>query len=360
MQIPKVIEQIQMWPLERLVPYVNNPRAHTAKQVAQIAASMRRYGVVHPALIDPRGNLIVGHGRILAARQLSLKVYPVIVIDHLTETEARELRIADNRIGENSLWDEALLSAELAALLEAKVDLQTLGFDDSEVDQLLAELDAQGGGIDDDEIPQPPAQVVTQPNDLWLLDEHRILCGDATVLGVVQGLLEHHSAELIIADPPYNVQYGTGAGARPILNDDLGQQFDRFLADACGVMLAMAGGAIYIFMSSSELHTLYAAFTGAGGHWSTFLIWGKDSFTLGRADYQRQYEPILYGWKQGAPRYWCGARDVGDLLLVDRRRVNDLHPTMKPVELIERLIRHSSRPGALAQVRHGTKGNSDF
>jgi ParB-like chromosome segregation protein Spo0J len=133
MQIPKVIEQIQMWPLERLVPYVNNPRAHTAKQVAQIAASMRRYGVVHPALIDPRGNLIVGHGRILAARQLSLKVYPVIVIDHLTETEARELRIADNRIGENSLWDEALLSAELAALLEAKVDLQTLGFDDSEV-----------------------------------------------------------------------------------------------------------------------------------------------------------------------------------------------------------------------------------
>ena len=121
-------------------------------------------------------------------------------------------------------------------------------------------------------------------------------------------------------------------------------------------MLAVAGGAIYIFMSSSELHTLYDAFTRAGGHWSTFLIWGKDAFTLGRSDYQRQYEPILYGWKQGGPHYWSGARDLGDLWLVDRRRVNDLHPTMKPVELMERAIGNSSRPGALVLDPFGGAG----
>jgi DNA modification methylase len=358
MDLPKIVQEIQLWPIERLVPYVGNPRSHSPKQVGQIATSMRRYGVVNPALIDPKGTLIVGHGRILAARQLGLTVFPVIVLDHLTETEARELRIADNKIAENAIWDDELLSAELAALLECKVDLEPLGFDQAEVDQLLAELEPEAGRIDDDVVPEAPAVVVTRPGDLWQLDEHRVLCADSTVLSAVQGLLDNEGADLIIADAPYNVGYqrSVAGGSPPILNDDLGKQFGRFLAEACGVMMAVAAGAIYIFMSSSELHTLFEAFTRAGGHWSTFLIWGKDTFTLGRADYQRQYEPILYGWKEGGPHYWGGARDQGDLWLVDRQRVNDLHPTMKPVELIERAIRHSSRPGAVVLDPFGGAG----
>ena len=358
MDLPKIVQEIQLWPIERLVPYVGNPRSHSPKQVEQIATSMRRYGVVNPALIDPKGTLIVGHGRILAARQLGLTVFPVIVLDHLTETEARELRIADNKIAENAIWDDELLSAELAALLECKVDLEPLGFDQTEVDQLLAELEPEAGRIDDDVVPEAPAVVVTRPGDLWQLDEHRVLCADSTVLSAVQGLLDNDGADLIIGDVPYNVGYhrSVAGGSPPILNDDLGKQFGRFLAEACGVMMAVAAGAIYIFMSSSELHTLFEAFTRAGGHWSTFLIWGKDTFTLGRADSQRQYEPILYGWKEGGPHYWGGARDQGDLWLVDRQRVNDLHPTMKPVELIERAIRHSSRPGAVVLDPFGGAG----
>jgi DNA modification methylase len=131
------------------------------------------------------------------------------------------------------------------------------------------------------------------------------------------------------------------------LNDDLGKDFGQFLYDSCVAMLAVAGGAMYISMSSSELHTLYKAFTDAGGHWSTFLIWAKDTFTLGRSDYQRQYEPILYGWKEGNIHFWCGARNQGDVWFVDKPRVNDLHPTMKPVELIERALLHSSQKGDL-------------
>jgi len=130
---------------------------------------------------------------------------------------------------------------------------------------------------------------------------------------------------------------------RAIKNDNLGDGFEQFLRDACTNILAVTKGAIYICMSSSELHTLHKAFTEGGGHWSTFLIWAKNTFTMGRADYQRQYEPILYGWKEGSDHYWCGARDQGDVWFVKKPVANDLHPTMKPVELVERAIRNSSK-----------------
>ena len=147
-------------------------------------------------------------------------------------------------------------------------------------------------------------------------------------------------------DPPYNVNYGQRAD-RLITNDNLGDGFASFLLQACVNLLEVTQGAVYICMSSSELHTLYQAFTGAGGHWSTFVIWAKNTFTLGRSDYQRQYEPILYGWKQGADHYWCGDRDQGDVWLVDKPFHNDLHPTMKPVELVERAVRNSCRTGGI-------------
>jgi DNA modification methylase len=154
-------------------------------------------------------------------------------------------------------------------------------------------------------------------------------------------------AALTFTDLPYNVNYKqkTKAGIRIIANDNLADDFEQFVYEACLNILVATKGAIYICMSSSELHTLYRAFTRAGGHWSTFVIWMKDQFTLGRSDYQRQYEPILYGWKSGGPHHWCGARDQGDVWQVAKPRVNDLHPTMKPVELIERAICNSSEPG---------------
>ena len=187
------------------------------------------------------------------------------------------------------------------------------------------------------------------PGDLWICGDHRVLCGDAVVTADLEAVLAGEMADMCFADPPYNVAYGdstkdTQPGKhRPILNDSLGKGFETFLGAACTSILAVTKGAIYVCMSSSELDTLQRAFREAGGKWSTFVIWAKHMFTLGRSDYQRQYEPILYGWKDGTDHFWCGARDQGDVWFFDKPSRNDLHPTMKPVALVERAIRNSSK-----------------
>ena len=200
--------------------------------------------------------------------------------------------------------------------------------------------------------------------DLWVLGEHRLLCGDATVFADVERVLDGQLADMTFTDPPYNVDYGSSAkdklrgNKRKILNDDLGSGFEAFLHDACANILAVTKGAVYVCMSSSELHTLQRAFTAAGGKWSTFVIWAKHTFTLGRADYQRQYEPILYGWRDGHDHYWCGARDQGDVWFVDKPARNDLHPTMKPVALVERAIRNSSKSRDIVLDPFGGSGST--
>jgi DNA modification methylase len=180
-----------------------------------------------------------------------------------------------------------------------------------------------------------------------------VQCGDALSPACLDAVLEGNRAALVFTDPPYNVNYLGGAGAaerRPIANDNLGAAFAQFMLDACANLLRVSDGAVYLCTSSSQLHTVQHAFTSAGGHWSTFLIWAKSTFTLGRSDYQRQYEPILYGWREGAARHWCGDRDQGDVWFVDKPLVNDLHPTMKPVELVERAVRNS-RPAGRSRSR---------
>jgi DNA modification methylase len=344
---------IEICPIDQVIPYEMNPRAHPGPQIRQIAASMEAFGNVNPILVDKHRVVIAGHGRLLAAQLLGLTHLPVIVLDHLSEQQARELRIADNKIAANAEWDDEKLCAELAALLEQKVDLTILGFSELELKRVLADLENQTGLIDEDSAPEPPKQPTAQTGEEWILGDHRMRCDDATLVDGVRLVLQGCLADLIITDLPYNVNYSgsprhsAAGGSRPILNDNLGKDFAKFLYDSCVAMLAVAGGAIYICMSSSELHTLHKAFTDAGGHWSTYVIWAKNTFTLGRSDFQRQYEPILYGWKEGSQHFWSGARDQGDLWFVDKPRVNDLHPTMKPVELIERAILNSSRKGDL-------------
>ncbi len=351
MNTPKIVSQIELWPIDRLIPYADNPLTHPDEQIAQICVSIQEHGMVNPILVDKNGNVIAGHGRILAAQLIGLTELPVIVLDHLTQAQARALRIADNKIAANARWDEEKLCAELAALLEEKIDLTSLGFSELELKRVVAELDHQTGHIDDDAVPDPPQQPTTIAGDVWILEDHRILCGDATSLVSLNEVLEGHTADLIYADPPYNVNYRspTSPAGRsgPILNDNLGTDFGKFLYASCVAILAVSGGAIYISMASCELHTLYKAFTDAGGHWSTFIIWVKDTFTLGRSNYQRLYEPVLFGWKEGSPHFFCGARNLGDLWFIDKPRVNDLHPTMKPVQLVENAILHSSKRGDL-------------
>jgi DNA modification methylase len=342
--------QIQRWPLDRLIPYARNPRTHTEEQVAQIAASIAEFGFVNPVLVGADGVIIAGHARVMAARKLGLSEVPVIVLDHLSQAQRRALVIADNRLAQNAGWDEEMLRVELEALREDDFSLDLLGFEDAEIEALLAESDeAITGNTDDDAVPETPEAAVTVPGDVWLLGDHRLLCGDATQIEAVEKVLAGGLADMVWTDPPYGVNYGATMKDklrkkhRRIANDNLGPAFEPFLRGACTNILTVTKGAIYICMSSSELHTLYRAFTESGGHWSTFLIWAKNTFTMGRSDYQRQYEPILYGWKEGTDHYWCGARDQGDVWFVKKPIANDLHPTMKPVELVERAIRNSSK-----------------
>ncbi|CAA7618958.1 Prophage LambdaMc01, DNA methyltransferase [Candidatus Terasakiella magnetica] len=358
-------DSVEHWSIDRLIPYGRNARTHSDGQVAQIAASMVEFGWTNPVLADSQGNVIAGHGRLAAAKSLGLDTVPVVILDHLTEAQRRAYILADNKLALNAGWDDETLAAELHALNGDGYDLGVIGFSDEELDALMAPLDdegdGQGDGTGEDEVPEPPADPVTRPGDLWILGQHRLLCGDSTILADVEKVLGGAPANMCFTDSPYNVDYGApgkGGKGRRILNDALGGGFKQFLYDVCVNILAVTKGAVYMCMSSSELHTLQSAFLEAGGHWSTFIIWAKNTFTLGRSDYQRQYEPILYGWKEGGSHYWCGARDQGDVWSINKPARNDLHPTMKPVELVERAIGNSSRENEIILDPFGGSGTT--
>jgi DNA modification methylase len=337
--------KIVQWAIEKLLPYARNARTHSDEQVAQVAASIVEFGWTNPILVGADGIIIAGHARLAAARLLNMTEVPVIVLDHLTPTQRRALVIADNRLALSAGWDEEMLRVELTSLEEEGFDLDLVGFTDEEMEEILRDPEETREGLtDEDAIPEEPERAVTVPGDVWIMGKHRLLCGDATRTDDIQKVLAGGLADMAFSDPPYNVDYeGKTARKLKIGNDALGGQFYDSLRKACANMLAVTKGAIYLCMSSSELHTLYRAFTDAGGHWSTFVIWAKHHFTLGRSDYQRQYEPILYGWCNGTDHFWCGARDQGDIWFIKRPASSQEHPTMKPVELVERAIRNSSK-----------------
>jgi ParB-like chromosome segregation protein Spo0J len=250
MASPRIVNHIEIWSIDRLIPYALNSRTHSKRQIAQIAASMQEHGVVNPILADANRHVIAGHGRILAARLIGLAQLPVIVLDHLTEAQARALRIADNKIAENAGWHDQNLCTELAALLEAKIDLTLLGFSDAELRRVLAELQYPTGLIDEDTVPEALKKPITVLGEEWVLGDHRLRCGDATLLEDVKLVMEGQKANLIFADCPYNVNYlgrrRSDAENLRILNDNLGANFYNFLYASCVAMLAVAAGAIYI------------------------------------------------------------------------------------------------------------------
>ena len=321
-----------------------------------MAASIKSFGFNVPVVIDAHGNVICGVGRLLAAMELGLEEVPAVCIEHLTEAQIRAFRIADNRLSDLSVFDDRRLAEELRGLMaeDLSFSIEDTGFTLDEIEIRIEALNVgqEDAPDPDDQMPAPTeGATISEVSDLWLLGENRILHGNATKLADVERLMGGKRASMTFTDPPYGVNYANSAKDklrgvhRPILNDNLGDAFSEFLFSACTNILTVTDGGIYICMSSSELTTLQNAFIKSGGRWSTFLIWAKNTFTLGRADYQRQYEPILYGWREGAEHYWCGARDQGDVWFCNKPVKNDLHPTMKPVELMMRAIRNSSRRG---------------
>ncbi len=354
--------QVELIEIGRVVPYARNPRRNE-NAIGKVAASIKEYGFRQPIVVDEEMVIIAGHTRLQAAQQLGLKKVPVHIATGLTKAQAKAYRLADNRTHEEAEWDDELLAIELGELDELGFSLDLTGFDAVELEELLG--DVGGAGLtDDDAVPEAPKNPVSKEGDIWLLGDHRLICGDSTKAETLKALMGDELADMVFTDPPYNVDYGqtmkdnVRGKPRKIKNDNLGADFQQFLNDACTQMVRVCKGALYICMSSSELHTLFRAFTEAGGKWSTFIIWGKNHFTMGRADYQRQYEPILYGWPEGNKHFWCGARDQSDLWHYDKPKTNDLHPTMKPVELVCRAVENSSKSRDVVLDSFGGSGTT--
>ena len=356
--------ELHHWPVGKLIPYGRNPRKND-HVIEQMAGAIQEFGFRIPIIAKSTGEVVDGHLRLKAALHLGLETVPVVLADDLTPMQIKAFRILANRSATWADWDEDLLRLELEELKLDDFDLALTGFDADELLEIMAgEETTSEGNTDEDAAPEVPETPVSKPGDVWIMGQHRLLCGDSTDATSYDTLLGNERVAMIFQDPPYNVDYANTAKDklrgtnRPILNDNLGDGFQDFLLAAFKPALARCNGAVYVAMSSSELDTLQAAFRAAGGKWSTFIIWAKNTFTLGRSDYQRQYEPILYGWPEGATRHWCGDRDQGDVWHFNKPRVNDLHPTMKPVELVERAIRNSSRPGDVVLDPFGGSGTT--
>jgi DNA modification methylase len=344
-------KRVEMWPINRPQPNPHNARVHPLEQIDQLAASIKEFGMQRCIVVDENGIMLTGHGIHQAAQKLGLEQVPVVIADDLTEEQKRAYIIADNQLGQNSHWDSEKLRIEVEALEKKLFDVGVIGFSPEELDRISADLPPERLAIDEDDAPAIPTTPVTAPGDLWVMGNHRLLCGDSIHNETLERVTEGAVASMVFSDLPYGVAYKqpgrNRAGLKEIANDNLGPQFEKFLYEACVQLLKATNGAVYLCMSSSELHTLYKAFTGAGGHWSTFIIWCKDHFTFGRSDYQRQHEHILYGWPRGQQRYWCGTRNQSDVWQIPKPQKSKLHPTMKPVALVERAIRNSCRRGGV-------------
>jgi DNA modification methylase len=346
--------RIEQLPINDLRPDPANPRRISDQELETLTRSISEFGLIDPIIARREDKMVIGgHQRLLAARKLGYKTVPVVLAD-LTVEQAHLLNIALNKI--SGSFDQELLARLLKELQEVpNIDLSLSGFEDDELKKLLKSLNARERkerleNFDLDEaIKAAQSSPVAKPGDIWLLGDHRLACGDSTDREAVQRLMGQSKAAMTFTDPPYNVNYGETMkdklrkSSNKIINDNLGDAFEPFLEKACKNILDFTEGAVYVCMSSSELHTLQKAFIAAGGHWSTFIIWAKNTFTIGRSDYQRQYEPILYGWREGVSHYWCQDRDQGDVWQVDKPSSSPLHPTMKPLALIERAIQNSSQ-----------------
>jgi DNA modification methylase len=348
--------QIEQVDIERLRPDSGNPRKIGEAELEALTRSLREWGFVQPVLVRREDRVVIGgHQRLLAARRLGMKSVPVIFLD-LTQEQARTLNIALNNI--SGEWDDELLARMLGDLRVSDADLTLTGFTEGELEKLLKSLDVREKrdkveAFDvDAALEAARAATRAQRGELWALGDHRLYVGDATDAGDVSRLLGKIRPAMCFTDPPYNVALGDhggqqrGAKKRRIQNDAMPpEQWAAFIAGWSRNLVTNVDGAIYCCMSTKEWASVSLALAEAGGHWSDTIIWKKDRFTLGRADYQRQYEPIWFGWRESAKHHWCGDRDQGDVWEIARPSESEAHPTMKPLALVEKAIINSSKPG---------------
>ena len=344
-----------------LIPYAANSRTHSDAQVAQIAASIKEFGWTNPILIDDDNTIIAGHGRLLAARKLGMEEVPAIILDHLTKAQQRALVIADNQLALNAGWDMDMLKAEIEDLSLENFNLELLGFDDDFLDGLL-ETAPSGGMTDEDAVPEVPETPKTVLGDVWVLGNHRLMCGDSTSIDAVEKLMDGAKADQLVTDPPYNIAYEGGSKKREqIKNDEMdNDSFRQFLRDAfvSADSVMKAGAVFYIWHADSEGYNFRGACLDAGWQIRQTLIWNKDNSAFGRQDYHWKHEPCLYGWKDGASHLWAADRKQTTVIACKRPSKSDLHPTMKPVELMEYQIQNNTKGSDVVLDLFGGSGST--
>lgn len=350
--------KMQLVPIDKLVPYINNSRTHSPEQVMKLRASLREFGFINPVIIDKDYGVIAGHGRLMAAKEEGMTEVPCVFAEHLTEAQKKAYIIADNRMAMDAGWDEELLRVEIESLEAEAFDLSLTGFDEKELSKLFDD----GNETEDDdfdvdaELEKPP---ITQPGDIWLLGRHRLLCGDSTKPETFEVLMGGMKANLVITDPPYNVNYEGSAGK--IKNDNMKDDaFYHFLLDAFMQTEAVMDdeASIYVFHADTEGLNFRRAFADAGFYLSGCCIWKKQSLVLGRSPYQWQHEPVLYGWKKSGKHLWYAGRKETTVWEYDKPKKNGDHPTMKPVPLLAYPIKNSSMTNAIVLDPFGGSGST--
>lgn len=350
-----------------LVPFAKNSRTHDDAQVAQIAASIREFGFTNPVLIDEVNGIIAGHGRVMAARKLKLTEVPCIRLSHLSESQKRAYIIADNKLALNAGWDNAMLKLELADLKALDFDLDLTGFNTDEIDVLLAESGTEGL-TDPDDTPEPPIEPVTRLGDVWVCGPHRVMCGDSTSVTDFDKLCVE-KADLIFTDPPYGMSYGGGRAAGStskgalvkahgmILNDDLtGNDLITLVQNAIttSALKCKEGAGLYACFTWRTYAEFEQALLKAGYKVKACIVWDKKSIGLGNSHYRPQHEFIFYCGGQ-----WHSDKSQADVWQLSRgNTAKYVHPTQKPVELIEKALFNSSKKGDVIIDCFGGSGST--
>ena len=354
----KTTTEMQLISTEKLIPYVNNARTHSAEQINKLRSSLREFGFINPVIIDRDYNVIAGHGRIEAAKAEGISEVPCVFADYLTPAQKKAYILADNRMAMDAGWDEELLRVEIEALQAESFDVGLTGFDESEIADLF-ETDSEVKDDDfdvDAELEKPP---VTKSGDIWLLGNHRLICGDSTKEETYTLLMDGKKANLVVTDPPYNVNYEGSAGK--IKNDNMENgRFYQFLLDAftCMEKVMENDASIYVFHADTEGLNFRKAFVDAGFYLSGTCIWKKQSLVLGRSPYQWQHEPVLFGWKKKGKHQWYTGRKESTIWEFDRPKKNGDHPTMKPVPLVAYPIKNSSMSNCIVLDPFGGSGST--